>query len=84
MYIIELLVKYFQKDKVENILKKYEDKNYINPLEETFDTEDDSAHCKHIFLPIDSTKTVFACRNCGLVIDKKTFESRNFFNDKRF
>lgn len=83
MYFIELLVKYFQKDKVENILKRYENERALNPLDEAFQSEDDSVECKHTFLPIDSTKMTFACSKCGLVIDKKALDNRNFFNDKK-
>ena len=79
MYFIELLVKYFQKDKVENLLEKYEKEKALNPLNETYEIEDESAECEHIFSPIDSTET---CRKCGLLIDKKTYDSRNFFKDK--
>lgn len=82
MYFIELLVKYFQKDKVENLLEKYEKEKARNPLDETFALQDESENCEHIFSPIDSTETMFACRKCGLLIDKKTYDSRNFFKDK--
>lgn len=82
MYIFELLVKYFQKDKVENLIDKYESERAKNPLDETFTAEDDSSNCEHIFMPIDSTKETFACSKCGLVINKDAYEKRNFFKDK--
>lgn len=82
MYILELLVKFLQKDKVEDLIEKYENERAIDPLNEKFDTEDDSENCEHIFLPIDSTKETFACSKCGLVISKKAYEKRNFFKDK--
>ena len=82
MYILELLVKFLQKDNVEDLIEKYENERTIDPLNEKFDTEDDSENCEHIFLPIDSTKETFACSKCGLVISKKAYEKRNFFKDK--
>ena len=81
MYIFELLVKYFQKNKVEDLIEKYEGERAKDPLNETFNTQDDSETCEHIFLPIDSTKEVFACSKCGLVIDRRAYEKRNFFKD---
>ncbi len=82
MYIFELLVKYFQKNRVEDLIEKYESERAQDPLNETFDVEDDSQNCEHVFLPIDSTKETFACSKCGLVINRKAYESRNFFKDK--
>lgn len=83
MYFIELLVKYFQKDKVENLIDRFENEKSINPLNETFeDNSDESEFCEHIFMPIDSTGETFACSRCGLVINKSEYEKRNFFNDK--
>lgn len=83
MYFIELLVKYFQKDRVENLIEKFENEKAINPLDETFATdEDESENCEHTFMPIDSTGEIFACSKCGLVINKCEYEKRNFFNDK--
>lgn len=83
MYLIELLFKYLQKDKVENIIDKLESEKAINPLNDTFtDNEDESQNCEHTFMPIDSTGETFACSKCGLVINKKVYENRNFFNDE--
>ncbi len=56
MYFIELLVKKFK--------KKPEPEN----IEEE-EAEEETA-CEHVFMPIDSTGKVLACRNCGLVIKK--------------
>ncbi len=82
MYIFELLVKYFQKDKVETLIDKFEQERAQNPLEETFNTEDESETCEHIFMPLDSSHKHFACSKCGLVINKNAYEKRNFFKDK--
>ena len=57
MYFIELLVKKFK--------KKPEPEN----IEEEEAAEEETA-CEHVFMPIDSTGKVLACRNCGLVIKK--------------
>lgn len=75
MYFIELLVKYFKKDKIENILDKLETERAIDPLDEKFEINDESEHCEHLFLPLDSTGQTFACTKCGLVIDKKAYEN---------
>ncbi len=75
MYFIELLVKYFKKDKIETILDKLENERAIDPLDEKFETDDDSEHCEHLFLPVDSTGQTFACTKCGLVTDKKAYEN---------
>lgn len=83
MYFIELLVKYFQKDKVENLIDKFESEKAINPLEETFFEENnESENCEHIFMPLDSSGENFACSKCGLIISKREYEKRNFFKDK--
>lgn len=82
MYIFELLVKYLQKNKVEDLIEKYEGERSKDPLNETFDMHDESESCEHIFLPIDSSKETFACSKCGLVIDRRAYEKRNFFKDK--
>lgn len=83
MYFIELLVKYFQKDRVEDLIDKFEKEKAIDPLNETFETfEDESENCEHIFMPVDSTGETFACSKCGLVIDKKDYDKRNIFKDR--
>ena len=34
-----------------------------------FDYEiEDASTCEHVFMPIDSTKTILACSKCGFVI----------------
>lgn len=60
MYFIELLVKKFKK------------KPEIEPesVEEKEEITEETA-CEHVFMPIDSTGEYLACRNCGLVINKK-------------
>ena len=59
MYIIELFHKLFKK----------KTKIVELSLEEKLEPElEDPLTCEHVFLPIDSTKTVLACSKCGYVI----------------
>ena len=59
MYIFELLNKLFKKKEQVVELR----------IEENVETElEDPLTCEHVFLPIDSTKTVLACSKCGYVI----------------
>lgn len=68
MYLIEFLVKFFSNKKLPPVQPKmYDDEE--EPLED-IDT------CAHVFLPIDSTKKVYACSKCGYVIKKEDFDNR--------
>lgn len=60
MYIFELINKLKSKNKQDII----EFKEPEEPSEEL----EDAATCNHVFMPIDSTKTVLACSKCGYVI----------------
>lgn len=82
MYLIEILVKYFKKDKFSEVLDEYDEKNALNPLEEIPEVENDQI-CEHIFMPIDSTGEVLACSKCGLVVHKKDLKLKNFFMNKK-
>lgn len=73
MYFIELLVKKF-------IKKKTSDEEY-NPMQQD-NIFEDSEHCEHIFMPIDSTGEILSCRNCGLVVHRKDLKDINFFRKK--
>ena len=72
MYIIEFLYKKFKKHKTDTIsMAAIENSEDINDLPEK---------CEHVFLPIDSTKSVLACSKCGYIIknqEKKV--KKNFF-----
>jgi len=68
MYIIEFLVKYFSDKKQPKVEQKMFD-DEEEPLE-------DIDKCSHIFLPIDSTKKVYACSKCGYVIKKEEYDRR--------
>ena len=52
MYILEL------------IFKLIEDFKNKKPAITENDTD---AECDHVFLPVDSTKKVFACTKCGII-----------------
>lgn len=82
MYLIELLVKYFKKDRFTEILNEYDEQNALNPLEQIPEVENDE-NCEHIFMPIDSTGEVLACSKCGLVVNKKDLKYKNFFMNKK-
>ena len=65
MYIFEFLIKYL-KNKPKFKYKSYDPmENIPNGLEE------DSQNCEHLFMPLDSSKENFACKYCGLIVNKK-------------
>lgn len=72
MYFIELFVNALKKRK-----KNIKTENF-NPLDDKFYDEDYET-CEHVFMPIDSTGEVLACRNCGLVVNRKDLKNKNFF-----
>lgn len=61
MYLIELLVKKFFSKTMGFIKQKTPEE-----LEEE--------RCEHIFMPIDSTGEILACRNCGAVVHKSALK----------
>jgi hypothetical protein len=67
MYVIELIVKLI-KNKGKKFRQISEDKS--------------PEICEHIFLPVDSTKTILACSKCGFVIKAQdlTVKPKNPFN----
>lgn len=81
MYILELLVKYFKKDRFSEVLDEHDKKAALNPLEEIPEVENDQ-NCEHIFMPIDSTGEILACSLCGLVVNRKDLKYKNFFMNK--
>lgn len=72
MYIIELIVKALKKKKKE--IYSFDPLNM--PEEEEYE------NCEHLFMPIDSTGEVLACRNCGLLVKRKDLKNKNFFMKK--
>lgn len=64
MYIIELIIKLAKK-----IREKRELPPIILPDYEENQSEEFQEDCEnHIYLPIDSTKSYLACKNCGHII----------------
>lgn len=82
MYLLELIVKYFKKDRFTEVLDEYDENTALNPLDEIPEIENDE-NCEHIFMPIDSTGEVLACSKCGLVVNKKDMKYKNFFMNKK-
>ncbi len=76
MYIIELFVKWLNKNKrglganPENHLKEGININQNGEIS-NFAIEDEAANCMHNFMPVDSTGLVLACTKCGFVIKHK-------------
>jgi len=69
MYIFELITKLLkEKNNIKSNIQK---------------REPDYEDCEHIFLPLDSTGEVLACRKCGVIVqnDKSKYKKRNPFND---
>ena len=67
MYIIELFIKWLNKNKRGNSAnpdKFFAAKNI--PAE-----QDEALNCKHNFMPVDSTGNVLACTKCGFVVKRK-------------
>ncbi len=71
MYFIELLVKKFK--------NKPDISDNFDPLAES---KEDEENCEHIFMPIDSSGEILACRNCGLTVLRKDLKDINFFRHK--
>ena len=77
MYIFELIAQVFKKKK--QII------NTFDPLDESSEfQEDDTNECDHLFLPLDSSNTMFACKYCGLVVPKEKLKNKNIFENKSF
>lgn len=74
MYIIELIVQLFKK-------KKHLSNNSFDPLNSSNEEFDDSENCEHLFLPLDSSNTLFACKYCGTILPKEKLKDRNIFRN---
>ncbi len=77
MYIIELILEALKKKKQPTINSGY------NPMDSD-SIEEDSETCNHLFMPLDSTNTMFACKYCGLVVPKEKLKNKNIFENKSF
>ena len=75
MYIFELIAQLFKK-------KKYLPRNSFDPLNELQEEFDDSENCNHMFLPLDSSNTLFACKYCGLIMSRENLKDKNIFRNK--
>lgn len=76
MYIFELLI---------NALKPKKKYNQAyNPPDEYEDIIENSDECNHLFMPLDSTNTMFACKYCGLIVPKEKLKNKNIFENKSF
>jgi len=68
MYIFELLGEIFKKKqhKIPDVTPVDEEVNALieNPQD-----------CEHLFMPLDSTNTMFACKYCGIVLSKDKLNS---------
>ncbi len=76
MYIFELLINALKP-------KKKFDLGY-NPPDKQEDIIENSDECNHLFMPLDSTNTMFACKYCGLVVPKEKLKNKNIFENKSF
>lgn len=73
MYIFELIVQYLKG-------KKYKKSVEYNPLEVVPDgLEENSEICEHLFMPLDSSNELFACKYCGLVVPREKLKNKNIF-----
>ena len=76
MYIIELFIKWLNKNKrgtganPDKILKESVNINQDGEIV-IGQPEDEALTCEHNFMPIDSTGQVLACTKCGFVIKHK-------------
>ena len=75
MYIFELIAQLFKK-------KKYISTYSFDPLSQNEDEQDDSENCNHMFLPLDSSNTLFACKFCGLIMPREKLKDKNIFRNK--
>lgn len=62
MYLIELIVKKFFKRNDGFVKQKTPE-------------EVEEERCNHVFMPIDSTGEILACRNCGAVVHKNKLKN---------
>ena len=67
MYFIEKIIKIYKR-----MIKK-EQPEWVGSEDNNYELED-ILTCNHIFMPIDSTKNIYACTKCGYVITKSRLE----------
>lgn len=74
MYIFELIAQAFKKKERVDIPK-------FDPMNDE-DLIENSDNCEHLFLPLDSSNTMFACKYCGLVVPREKLKNKNIFEGK--
>ncbi len=75
MYIIELYLKLKQDYKLkQGFFKRFNKAKNLNVQSE----EENEEKCNHIFIPIDSTGKILACKNCGMIYKLKKGEVNPF------
>lgn len=62
MYLIELIVK-----------KIFSKNNGF--IKQKTEEELEEERCEHVFMPVDSTGEILACRNCGAVVHKSKLKN---------
>ena len=73
MYIIELIVNFLKG-------KKYKKLTKYDPLEiMPDDFVQGFESCEHLFMPLDSSNEMFACKYCGLVVPRSKLKDKNIF-----
>ena len=76
MYIFEIIAQVFKK-------KEKSDISNFDPMNANEDDLiEDSDNCEHLFLPLDSSNTIFACKYCGLVVPREKLKNKNIFEGK--
>lgn len=75
MYIVELFIKWLNKNKRgqgANPEGNYKEGIILNQDGEVInETIDEAINCEHNYMPIDSTGEVLACTKCGFVVKKR-------------
>ncbi len=74
MYIFELIAQLFKRQK--NISK-----NSFDPLTQEPEDINNEEECNHLFLPLDSSKRLFACKYCGIIMPREKLKDRNIFRN---
>lgn len=69
MYIFEAIIKYIKGKKLEKIYSDY------IPEDITEKPQD----CEHLFMPLDTSKELFACKYCGTIVSKDKLKDKNIF-----
>ena len=73
MYIFELITEFLKG-------KKYKKSTKYDPLEVLPDDfVEDAENCEHLFMPLDSSGEMFACKYCGIVVPRSKLKNKNIF-----